>query len=156
MVDDGIGILKVGPGLTFALREGLMALEHIERELAPTYGFFPSNFSDTLETAMKADDANWRKHYNGDEESLRLQRRYSFFDRARYYLPVPEVDRSIKILLDNLAKTEIGLPLLSQYLPRSYDRARRGVQSFSPIELLKECVRDALSPYSEACAAGTR
>ena len=33
MVKDGIGILKVGPALTFALREALFALESIERDL---------------------------------------------------------------------------------------------------------------------------
>ena len=33
MVEDGVAILKVGPALTFALREGLFALEQIEREL---------------------------------------------------------------------------------------------------------------------------
>jgi D-tagatose-1,6-bisphosphate aldolase subunit GatZ/KbaZ len=151
MVEDGVGILKVGPGLTFSLRECLIAMEHIERELAPVYGLALSNFADTLEAAMKADDSHWRNHYHGDEPSLKFQRRYSFFDRARYYLPNHKVDRSIKILLDNLERTEIALPLLSQYLPRSYDMARLGMPRVSPREMLKDNVRAALSPYSEAC-----
>ncbi|NRT22070.1 tagatose-1,6-bisphosphate aldolase non-catalytic subunit AgaZ/GatZ [Clostridium beijerinckii] len=33
MVEDGIAILKVGPALTFALREGLFALSYMENEL---------------------------------------------------------------------------------------------------------------------------
>ena len=33
MVEDGIAILKVGPALTFAMREGLVALNYIENEL---------------------------------------------------------------------------------------------------------------------------
>jgi D-tagatose-1,6-bisphosphate aldolase subunit GatZ/KbaZ len=151
MVEDGVGILKVGPGLTFALREGLMALEHIERELAPSAGIEPCNFTETLDLAMRTDDANWKNHYHGDAESLRLQRRYSLFDRARYYLPVPEVGRAINALLGNLGRVKIGLPLLSQYMPRSYDKVRRGELEPTPKALLKDCVRNALSPYSAAC-----
>ncbi|MEG1733080.1 MAG: class II D-tagatose-bisphosphate aldolase, non-catalytic subunit, partial [Longicatena sp.] len=30
LVEDGVGILKVGPGLTYAMREGLFALAHME------------------------------------------------------------------------------------------------------------------------------
>jgi D-tagatose-1,6-bisphosphate aldolase subunit GatZ/KbaZ len=156
MVRDGIGILKVGPGLTFALREGLMALEHIERELAASYGFAPANFADTLEDVMRADDSSWKNHYRGDAESLRLQRRYSFFDRARYYLPHPEVDRAIKTLLNNLERAEIGLTLLSQYLPHSYEKARRGTLPLSGRSILKDCVREALSPYFDACGGDGR
>jgi D-tagatose-1,6-bisphosphate aldolase subunit GatZ/KbaZ len=151
MTEDGIGILKVGPGLTFALREGLFALEHIERELLCTSGAELSYFAHTLEDVMKRDDSNWKNHYHGDAESLKLQRRYSFFDRARYYLPTPEIGHSIATLTRNLEKTGIDLPLLSQYLPRSYARVRRGLIGASPKELLKDCVRNALSDYSAAC-----
>ena len=35
LVADGWGVLKVGPGLTFALREALFALAAIEDELVP-------------------------------------------------------------------------------------------------------------------------
>jgi D-tagatose-1,6-bisphosphate aldolase subunit GatZ/KbaZ len=154
MTEDGVGILKVGPGLTFALREGLMALEHIERELAPSSGLALSEFAETLDRAMRADDSHWKNHYRGDAESLRLQRRYSFFDRARYYLPVPEVSRAVDVLLENLRRTEIPLSLLSQYMPRAYDKARRGILPLSPLALLKDCVREALSPYVRAGATG--
>ena len=152
MVEDGIGILKVGPGLTFALREGFMALEHIERELARSQGFEPSNFADTLDDAMKSDDSHWKNHYHGDEENLRLQRRYSLFDRARYYLPVHAVEKAVNTLISNLEGAEIGLPLLSQYLPRSFEKIRRGELEISPKALIKDCVRNALAPYSAACS----
>jgi D-tagatose-1,6-bisphosphate aldolase subunit GatZ/KbaZ len=151
MAEDGIGILKVGPGLTFALREGLFALEHIERELLGANSAELSGFADTLEDVMKRDDSHWKNHYRGDAESLRLQRRYSFFDRARYYLPTPEIERSVKALVRNLEKTGVGLPLLSQYLPRSYAKVRRGQLDASPKALLKDCVRNALADYSAAC-----
>lgn len=33
LVEDGVGILKVGPGLTFMLREALFALSYIGKEV---------------------------------------------------------------------------------------------------------------------------
>jgi D-tagatose-1,6-bisphosphate aldolase subunit GatZ/KbaZ len=151
MVEDGIGILKVGPGLTFALREGCFALERVERELLGGAAAELSGFAETLEDVMKRDDSNWKNHYHGDERSLKLQRRYSFFDRARYYLPTPEIERGLAALVRNLEKTGIAPPLLSQYLPRSYDKVRRGLLGASPKALLKDCVRNALADYSVAC-----
>ena len=69
-----MGILKVGPGLTFAMREGMFALEHIEKELVYGTDIEPSNFADTLEAEMLKDDKYWRKHYQGTELELRIKR----------------------------------------------------------------------------------
>ena len=52
MVEDGIAILKVGPALTFALREGLLALEQIERVLFEGKDIWLSGFASVLENAM--------------------------------------------------------------------------------------------------------
>ena len=78
LIEDGVGILKVGPGLTFAMREGMFALEHIEKELVYGTDIEPSNFADTLEAEMLKDDKYWRKHYQGTELELRIKRKYSF------------------------------------------------------------------------------
>ena len=59
MVDDGIAILKVGPALTFAMREGLFALEGIEKELGRLRSFPLSQFRSTLDRAMLGDDKYW-------------------------------------------------------------------------------------------------
>ena len=59
LIEDGVGILKVGPGLTFAMREGMFALEHIEKELVYGTDIEPSNFADTLEAEMLKDDKYW-------------------------------------------------------------------------------------------------
>jgi len=48
LVIDGFAILKVGPGLTFALREALYGLDNIASELDPGYGARP------LAAAMEA------------------------------------------------------------------------------------------------------
>ncbi|MCL2165550.1 MAG: class II D-tagatose-bisphosphate aldolase, non-catalytic subunit [Oscillospiraceae bacterium] len=152
MVEDGIAILKVGPALTFALREGLMALEFIEKELAAggTAGFTPSNFLSTLEEAMLSDSSNWKNHYKGEGNDLRLQFRYSFFDRARYYLALPEVSGAVEKLLDNLEKTGVPLTILSQYMPQSFERVRAGVLSSGARDLLKDYIRRYMRVYSNA------
>jgi D-tagatose-1,6-bisphosphate aldolase subunit GatZ/KbaZ len=58
MVRNHYFVLKVGPWLTFALREGLFALEMMEKELSPGQ---PSNFRQTLLSTMKRDPGYWKK-----------------------------------------------------------------------------------------------
>ncbi|PID82305.1 MAG: tagatose-bisphosphate aldolase [Clostridiales bacterium] len=145
MVEDHIGILKVGPGLTFALREGLFALANMEKELLSDN---TSRFIEVLEEEMLKEPANWMKHYHGNEEELKFKRKYSFSDRARYYLPKENVQKAFDQLIDNLEKVDIPLSLLSQYMPLEYIEVREGRLSKSPYELLlyhiKLTVRDYL------------
>ena len=49
LVEDGVGILKVGPGLTFAMREAMFALENIEKELIYGTDTEPSKFAEVLD-----------------------------------------------------------------------------------------------------------
>ncbi|MCL2391005.1 MAG: class II D-tagatose-bisphosphate aldolase, non-catalytic subunit [Oscillospiraceae bacterium] len=147
MVHDGIGILKVGPGLTFALREGLFALEAIERELLKGSEAPLSKFSKTLERVMLKDDKDWRNYYKGDEHSLYLQRRYSYYDRARYYMGKPEVQESVEILLKNLEKVNIREDMISQYLPLVYCKIRAGEIENTPEAILLAHVRHTLNVY---------
>ena len=67
MVEDGIAILKVGPALTFAVREALFALSYMEKELISDANK-RANFIETLEEVMLEDDHNWVKHYHGSEQ----------------------------------------------------------------------------------------
>jgi len=92
LVEDGVGILKVGPALTFAMREGMFALENIEKELIYGTDIAPSGFQDALEAEMLKEGKHWRKHYQGTELELRMKRKYSFSDRCRYYMPTPAVE----------------------------------------------------------------
>lgn len=120
MVEDGIAILKVGPALTFALREGLFALEQIERELYAMHDFPLSCFRETLEQVMLENKGQWAKYYHGDMTQKRYARAFSFSDRARYYLTNSKVQQSIHTLLENLDTVGIPVALLSQYLPVQY------------------------------------
>ena len=62
MVTDGIAILKVGPALTYGLREALFSLSMMEKELVPEEK--RANFIETLDAVMLASPANWEKHYH--------------------------------------------------------------------------------------------
>jgi D-tagatose-1,6-bisphosphate aldolase subunit GatZ/KbaZ len=148
LVVDHWAVLKVGPGLTFALREGLFALAAIEDQLVP--GGERSHVIDEIERVMLADPGRWERYYEGNADEQRIARRFSYSDRMRYYLPDPAIVAAVDRLLGNLARTGVPEPLISQYLPEQYLRVRRGELGADPRELLIDRIRDALRPYSVA------
>lgn len=148
MVEDGIAILKVGPALTFGLREALFALDHIETALVPEDK--RAHFIDTLEETMLANPKNWQKHYHGTEAELAFARKYSFSDRARYYIGEEKVENAIQKLLQNLEETKIPMSILHQYFPKQYDKIVSGELENKPIELLKDGVVNYMLDYEYA------
>lgn len=154
MVEDGIAILKVGPALTFALREGLFALEQIERELYAMHDIPLSNFRQTLEQIMLTDKKQWEKYYHGEMPQKRYARAFSFSDRARYYLTNPIVQNSIQMLLANLDVIRIPVALLSQYLPTQYARVRSSQLPLRAADLLIDRVGDCIDDYLYATISG--
>ncbi|EOK6088105.1 TPA: tagatose-bisphosphate aldolase subunit KbaZ [Escherichia coli] len=85
LVIDHFAILKVGPALTFALREALFSLAAIEEELVPAKAC--SGLRQVLEDVMLDRPEYWQSHYHGDGNARRLARGYSYSDRVRYYWP---------------------------------------------------------------------
>lgn len=152
MVEDGIAILKVGPALTFALREALFALAHIENELASlNTEMEPSRFIDVLEDVMLKNPENWQKHYHGNEHRLKFARKYSLSDRCRYYLPLPKVKEAIDKLFANLRSVKIPLTLISQFMPKQYSKFREGKLENDPASLAKDRVVDCIDEYLYGC-----
>ena len=152
LVEDHFAILKVGPWLTFALREALFALESIERELLERCkGIELSSLSATLDQAMLENPRYWDRYYHGDEKQRSLARRYSFSDRCRYYWPEVNVSRAVERLLENLTIHHAPLTLISQYLPRQYEAIRDGTTSAEPRALIQCKIREVLSLYASAC-----
>lgn len=147
LVEDGVGILKVGPGLTFAMREAMLALENIEKELLFGTNTEPSKFAETLDAEMLKNDKNWRKHYQGTELELRLKRKYSFSDRCRYYMPVPEVEKAADRLISNLRTAGIPLNLLSQFMPIQYTKVREGLLENDPVALIEDRITNTIDEY---------
>ena len=152
LVEDHFAILKVGPALTFAVREALFALEEIERELlAGRDDREPSRLRATLDRAMVERPEHWRAYYSGDEDELALARAFSYSDRARYYWAEPQVRAAVERLLDNLGDERIPPALLSQYLPLEYAALRDGEDVNGPADLVRRHVMTVIDAYAAAC-----
>lgn len=148
MVEDGVAILKVGPALTFAVREGLFALSYMERELIPENE--RADFPAVIEKVMLENPKNWEVYYNGTDEEKALKRKYSLSDRWRYYFTVPEVQATIQKLFDNLDSVHIPLGLLHQFMPQQYIKVRDGILTMKAIELVKDQVVERIEDYNYA------
>lgn len=148
MVQDGIAILKVGPAITYGLREALFALSFMERELVPEEK--RANLIETLEKVMLDKPDNWKKHYHGDERQLALCRKYSFSDRSRYYIGQPEVVASMNQLFENLREYPIPMNMLHQYMPLSYVKVRDHILTLDPKELAMDGVAGFMEDYEFA------
>lgn len=151
MVEDGIAILKVGPYLTFTVRETIFMLSYIENELFKNRkNITLSNFIETLDEVMTEYPKHWAGYYRGEEADVQLSKKYSFLDRSRYYMPHRKVSESLSRLLENLRTTDIPLPLISQFLPQQYPRLRKGLLAIDPEAIIRDRVRDVLKNYSYA------
>ena len=148
LVRDHWAVLKVGPGLTFALREALFALAAIEDELIPAER--RSNLVQFMDDRMLAEPGYWESYYEGTPEERRIARRYSYSDRIRYYWASPEVEQRQQQLFDNLSEHGIPEPLLSQFLPRQFTLVREGALRAEPVELAIDAVRTVLRDYASA------
>jgi D-tagatose-1,6-bisphosphate aldolase subunit GatZ/KbaZ len=147
MVEDGIAILKVGPALTFGLREALFALERMEKELYYGKSCRFSNFQEVFEQAMLDQPQNWQKHYHGNAWDLHFARKFSYSDRARYYLPDSKVDESINILIQNINGARIPMTLLSQYMPLQYQSVRAGKTKLNAEALIQDHIGNYIDDY---------
>lgn len=153
MVEDHFAILKVGPWLTFAYREAVLALSAIERELfnnTPPRSI--SNVREALEAAMLRDPSQWQSYYRGDDADVRRDRIYGYSDRCRYYWNQPAVKQEVARLLENVGSTSIPPTLISQYFPLEYEAIRSGELHPSPEQLVQYHIRRALKIYAHACA----
>lgn len=152
VVQPGVEFLKVGPGLTFALREALSALAAIEEQVVTTGS---SRLTEVVESRMVAEPKWWYQYYEGDDRELKLARRYSFSDRVRYYWPDAEISAAVDRLFVNLTKHPVPLPMLSAYLPAQFERVRTGRLRAEPRSLVVDHVQDVLRNYSSACSSGS-
>ena len=149
LVRDHFAILKVGPALTFALREALWGLDAIEREwIAPAMA---SGFRSLAIARMKAEPRHWRKYYHGRSAVLDHELQYSLRDRIRYYWPEPEIVRAQETMFRNLARNPPPAALISQYLPLAHAALRDGRIAGSPAELAMAHVSAVLDDYHAAC-----
>jgi D-tagatose-bisphosphate aldolase class II non-catalytic subunit len=112
LVEAHFGILKVGPELTFAFRQAVVAMAHIEGHLSVRQ----SNILDIVADEMEHDPADWRP-YIADNDRAAAMRLFGLSDRVRYYWPRPRVAAALQRLFANIdaATPEIGL--IAQFAP---------------------------------------
>ncbi len=152
LVEDHFAILKVGPALTFALREALFALAHIETEfLAGRTDVRLSNLIETVDIAMLRNPAYWSGYYHGSPDDVAFARKYSRSDRIRYYWSDKAVSDSLQRLFSNLDRYPPPLTLVAQYLPVQYRRLRNGELENRPIAWVHDHIMSVLQDYSAAC-----
>ncbi len=142
LVRDHFGILKVGPGLTFAFREAVFALAMIEDELIPKDQ--RSNLIQVLDDVMVKHPEHWKKYYRGDEAEQSFKRKYSLSDRVRYYWVQPEVRNAFEKLMGNLGRKILPYALLSQFT---------GKVNLNAEQVIEWKIRDKLKDYQAACEA---
>jgi D-tagatose-1,6-bisphosphate aldolase subunit GatZ/KbaZ len=151
LVRDGFAILKVGPWLTFALREALYGLGHISDILDPQAT--GETLPEAMERIMLASPDNWRKYHPGTPDEQRIQRHFSFSDRIRYYWPEPEARAAVERLMARLEHREIPLTLVSQHLAHLYADVAEGRVPPVARDLLLASVTRVLALYDRAIEA---
>lgn len=147
LVDDGFAILKVGPGLTFALREAVYGLDAIARDLRLGHG---EPLPAVMERLMLSEPANWRSHYPGTPDEQYVQRHFSYSDRIRYYWTHPEAVAAVDRLFAHLDAVTIPETLVSQYLGRLYPAVAAGALKAKAKALCLAAIDLALEPYRVA------
>ena len=146
LVEDGFRILKVGPELTFALREALFALDLIASDLVPGYGDRP--LMRAMEGVMLDQPGHWRGHYPATGDEARLMRHYSLSDRIRYYWPSTPAQDAVDRLTNALSGRKIPPQLFWQHLPGAVHFAD---QPADVDEIIIHRVGHILNRYHTAC-----
>jgi D-tagatose-1,6-bisphosphate aldolase subunit GatZ/KbaZ len=149
LVRDHFAILKVGPGLTFALREALWALDAIEREWIDEPQ--RARLREVVLETMRARPGYWQRYYHAQGDALTIDLQYSLSDRVRYYWPEPAIERARQRLSDNLRAKPPPISLIGQFLPHALHALRNGTASNDPLSLAMAHISAVLDDYHHAC-----
>ena len=135
------GILKVGPELTFAFRQAVLALDR----LAALAGL-PSGVEVALRSVMAEDSRHWRAYVEPGPDEARMML-YGLSDRVRYYWPRPAVQAAQRALFDGLRAAAPAPGLVAQVtgeMVASVDPARL------PETIIARMVGDVVARYRTA------
>ena len=147
VVRDQFCILKVGPALTFALREALYGLDLIASEPVP--GYPQRALASAMEKLTLAEPRWWEPFYPGDVNVRRLWRHYSYSDRIRYYWTRPEAVGAVERLMAALSGVVIPAPLLRQFLPHLSHNTSEPMETSEVLVLAS--IDRVLRDYAGAC-----
>ncbi|WKZ91436.1 tagatose-bisphosphate aldolase subunit GatZ [Chimaeribacter arupi] len=152
LVRDHYAILKVGPALTFALREAIFALAAMEHTLTAPES--RSQILDVIDRVMLDEPHYWKKYYHPTFSQALVDLHFSLSDRIRYYWSHPRIQAALDTLLANLQHTDLPLGLLSQHLPVQFQRVLAGQLAATPHALIIDKIQDVLRAYRVGCAPG--
>ena len=97
---------------------------------------------------MLESPGHWRNYYEGDPQSLFVQRHFSYSDRIRYYWPDRQAGEAVERVFARLEGRTIPPTLAGQYLPLV---PRKG----DARETVLSAVANILRRYDRACEAGS-
>lgn len=145
LVDRHFFFLKVGPELTYRMREAVFALAQIEKLLVSKSR--QSDLVNVIKQAMTKNPSDWIQYYQGDTTEVELLKQYSYSDRIRYYWAMPEVRKALDTLCSNINTTTIPETIISQHFP-----ARQfGNLAATAETLIQEHVGLCVDRYYGAC-----
>jgi D-tagatose-bisphosphate aldolase class II non-catalytic subunit len=142
LVASHFAILKVGPELTAAYREAVVAMACIEDRLPIA---LKSNIMAVIARVMGANPKYWQGYIASDART-ELMKIYGLSDRIRYYWPDRTIQDALRILHANIdgASDEIGLIAQFANLPE-----RRTVPLSQ--EIIQARVGAVVNKYTSAC-----
>jgi D-tagatose-1,6-bisphosphate aldolase subunit GatZ/KbaZ len=149
LVRDHFAILKVGPALTFAIREAIFALAMMENELFASEE--RSNIIQVLDDVMIEHPEHWVRYYHGTEREKAFKRKYSLSDRIRYYWTHQLVQEAFKKMQATLNQKPLPVTLMKQYVPEIYAEFKDTGETISPEQILLVKIKHVLDDYEQAC-----
>ena len=142
LVSANFAILKVGPELTAAYREAVVAMACIEERLPLPV---KSDIMAVIAKVMNDDPKYWRG-YIADDQRAELSKIFGLSDRIRYYWPNADIQAALKALCSNIdgASNEVGLIAQFASLPE---------QRTLPLsqEIIQAKVGAVVRKYQAAC-----
>ena len=151
LVNDHFAILKVGPAVTFVLREAIFGLAMIESEILPSRD--NSKIISVLDQVMIENPVYWKDYYKGSNEEIAQKRKFSLSDRIRYYWTNPFVQQALEKMIYSLANVTIPSELIQKYLPEIYQKVEQSKEEglISPVQIMQVKIMKVLSDYYQAC-----
>lgn len=151
LVKDHFAILKVGPALTFALREAIFSLALIENAIIA-----PEKRSELIQIiiqVMQDKPQYWKDYYSPVFSKALIDIQFSLSDRLRYYWPDERINQAVATLFTNLSSVDIPLGAVSQYFPDQFQRVLKDKQNYQPRNLVLTRIQDVLGLYASGCTA---
>jgi D-tagatose-bisphosphate aldolase class II non-catalytic subunit len=142
LVASRFAILKVGPELTAAYREAVVAMACIEDRLPIAV---KSNIMTVIAKVMDANPKYWQGYIASDART-ELMKIYGLSDRIRYYWPDRAIQDALKILHTNIDRASNEIGLIAQFANLPKQRALLLRQ-----EIIQARVGAVVKKYSAAC-----